>query len=128
MTFSQWWPCPGFLKSALYALVAGRRAAKLDEEVEVAVVVLVGEGDAVPFLEVAGARADVVTSSNDLPSTFLNIRFGIEPLIRHVAGAQVDVEKAIVVDVAEIAPMAPSPGRVRPLRDVRGSRRNPRLR
>ena len=55
LTFSQWRPWPGFWNRALYAWSPGVAAAELDEQVEVAVAVPVGEGDAVPLLEVAGA-------------------------------------------------------------------------
>ena len=47
----------GVLEQGVVGLVARSRAAELDEEVEVAVAVPVGERDAVPLLEVAGAAS-----------------------------------------------------------------------
>ena len=46
----------GILEQDIVRLVAGDGAADFDEEVEVAVAVPVGERDAVPLLEMAGAR------------------------------------------------------------------------
>ena len=45
----------GVLEERVVRLVAGIASAQDDEEIEVAVAVPVGEGDAVSFLKVAGA-------------------------------------------------------------------------
>ena len=50
-------PLAGVLEQDVVILVAVDGAAHLDEEVDVAVAVPVAAGDAVPFLEVAGARS-----------------------------------------------------------------------
>ena len=42
-------------------------------------------------------------SANRLPSTFLNIRFGTRVARLGLAGAQVHVEPAVVVEVGEVA-------------------------
>ncbi len=94
-------PVPGVLEQGVVAPVAGVAAAEDDEEVEVAVVVPVGERDAVSLLEVAGAgRLGHVLES--APSTFLIHQVRDQARQAHPARPEVDVEIAVVVDVAEV--------------------------
>ena len=46
---------------------------------------------------------EAVISAKRLPATFLNMRLGTSVARCRVAGAQVDVEEAVVVEVAEVA-------------------------
>ena len=56
------------LEEGVCVPVAREGAAQFDEHVLVAVVVEVGEGDAVALLEMAGARSTSVTSSKRCPA------------------------------------------------------------
>ena len=82
--------------------VARNRTADLDEQVEVAVAVLVGEGDAVPLLKMAGTRGQGHVQKPPA-RLVLEHQVGDEVLERHPAGPEIEVEIAVVVDVAEVA-------------------------
>ncbi len=99
------------LKQRVERLVAGRCAAELHEQVQVAVAIPVGEGNTMPLLKVAGAgrNSDVVeTRARNVSEHEVDV----QSLVRHVAGAEVDVEEPVVVDVAEIR----AHGRHRPIK------------
>ena len=69
-------PLPRVLEQDVVVPIAGDRAAHLDEDIDVAVTVPVGAGDAVPLLKVARCPDEAVMSANRWPATFLNIRLG----------------------------------------------------
>ena len=96
-------PLAGVLEEDVVVLVAVDGPAHLDEEIDVAVAVPVGTGDAMPFLEVAGARGrgDL---GEPLAADVLEHPVGDQRAQVGVAGAQVEVEEAVVVEVAEVAP------------------------
>ena len=93
-------PVAGVLEQGVVAAVAGVAAAEDDEEVEVAVVVPVGERDAVPLLEVAGAGrfGHVLEPAADVGVH----QVGDQARQAHPARAEVEVEVAVVVDVAGV--------------------------
>ena len=69
----------GVLKQGVVSPVAGRRAAQLDKEVEIAVGVPVGERDSVPLLKVARCPSSWWRRRIDNPSMFLNKRLTSSP-------------------------------------------------
>ena len=92
---------PRVSEQGVVRLIARRRAAQLHEQVEVAVAIVVGKGDAVPLLEMArpGRAGDVLEpEALDVAEHQLDV----QALVRHVAGPQVDVEEPVVVHVAEV--------------------------
>ncbi len=95
-------PVAGILEQGVVAAVAGVAAAEDDEEVEVAVVVLVGERDAVPLLQVAGpGRLGHVLE----PAVDVGVhQVGDQARQAHPARAEMEVEVAVVVDVAGVEP------------------------
>ncbi len=84
-------------------LVAVHDAARLGEEVDVAVAVPVAAGHGVAFLEVAGAGG-----AGDLgeppAGDVLEHPVGDQSAQVGVAGREVEVEEAVVVEVGEVAP------------------------
>ena len=89
------------LEEDVVRLVAGHGAAGLEEQVQVAVAVPVGERDAVPLLKMPRARGDrhvLEPAAADIVHQDVGHQVGIG----RAAGAQVEIEEAVVVDVAEI--------------------------
>ena len=81
--------------------VARGRAAGLEEDVGVAVAVPVGEGHAMPLLEVAGPRrgGDVL----EPPAAVVSEQHvGHQVRVRRPAGPEVDVQESVIVQVAEV--------------------------
>ncbi len=97
----EWLALPGLLVEGALEGVAGLGAAHLFEDVFEAGAAEVGEGYAVALLQVAevGCGGDVLEGA----------AFGVaeeavreEGLVGGVAGAEIDVEPAVVVEVAEV--------------------------
>ncbi len=91
------------LEQRTRVLVAGEGTPHVREDVLVAVVVEIGERDAVALLEMAGPGGgrDVDESS---PLPIQEHAVGHQHAVRRGSGSQVEIEKAVVVEVAEVRP------------------------
>ena len=91
----------GIFEQTKSVAIAGHRAADFREEIFVSVVVHVGEGDAVSFMEFARARGrgDV---GKKLALLIVQQDVGQHGRVAGIAGAEINVEVSVVVDVAEV--------------------------
>ena len=91
----------GVLEHRVVVAVAGHRPAGVQHDVLVAVAIEIGEGDAVAFLQVPGAGrlGDVVEAPAGVVAQ-QDVRD--QRSERRRAGPEIDVEEAVVVDVADV--------------------------
>src|SRR2546422_4363971 len=96
-------PVAGVEKHRVAELVSDEEAPELVVDVLVAVVVQIGEGDPVPFLEVPESpRNGHVLEA--LPPVVAKHHVRHEGPVVRVARAEIDVEETVVVQVSEVRP------------------------
>ena len=94
-------PLAGILEENVVVTVAGGGAAHVNEDIDIAVAVPIAAGHAVSLLQVAGARGrgDVAEAlAGHIPEQAI----GDKGLQGGVSGAQVKVQVAVIVEVAEV--------------------------
>src|SRR5580658_256016 len=92
----------GIFKKAKGMTVAGHGAADGSENVQVAVVVQVGHGHAMPFMQLAGARRS--RDIDEGPSFLVPQQdVGDQRAVRGAPRSQIDVRISIVVQIAKVA-------------------------
>ena len=81
--------------------VSGNRAAGFGEKVLIAVIVNIGEGDTVTFVQFAGSGGGGYIGE-EFPLLIVQQHVRQHGGVAGISGAQIDVEISVVIDVAEI--------------------------